>query len=323
MTIDERQVTTALRRYADDLMVTDEDVARLEEDFGQRRRHHRRFGERAVPDLRSWQWAVAACAVVALVLAVTALWRTGRPATLPAAPAPTTTLTPVSAADLVGAWMVDQDDSGGHIWYFTADGGRSTANTVDEFQALQSDLEPYTVGAGNVLTFEGCRAVVDVSAEGRMTITPLPDQDACPWPSGEAWPFVRLSPASPAGEALERHPAPKVTWTPEPVDDVGDLVGAWLLRGTGTMLVVERAGPGRGAYVLDDDGDGFASPDEQGTLSVGSGGSVTLDPAVAGDPGCRVTLEGLRTSGSQLQGTVPPAGCGVLDGSDGVWIWMN
>jgi hypothetical protein len=318
LSVDERQVTTALKRYARDVSVTDDDLDRLHARV-EERVHPSRRGDRSI---RPWEVAVAACAVVALVLAATALWRTSRTQTMPAVPVPTPSTAPVSARDLVGAWMVDEADSNGHVWYFTADGRWTTANTPAEHLDLAADLSAYSVEQGNIVVFESCRAVDDLDAEGRMSLTPQPIREACPWATGTARPFVRLSPASPAGRALLRHPFVYASQPPTPVDSVADLVGTWMLRGTGTMLVVTDLGQGRGQYVADDDGDAWSAPDERGTLTVGADG-VTLHPTVRGDPDCAGVLGGLVTTRTTLLGPTLVPGCALLTGSDGSWFRMS
>ena len=144
MSIDERLVTTALHAYTRDLHVTDLDLDRLEA----------RIDERLHPapgvnqGRRRWDWAVAACAVVALVLGVTALWRTRTQETVPATPTPN----PITSADLTGVWMVDEPGDA-YLWYFTPDGRRATSDSAQRYFNLERDFEEYTLEPGGVLRF--------------------------------------------------------------------------------------------------------------------------------------------------------------------------
>ena len=119
MTVDERSVTTALKAYARGIDVTDADVDRLEARVGERLHGapHQLGGR------RPWEWAVAACAVVALVLAMTALWRTRAEETVPATSS-------ITRADLAGVWLSDVSRGGGWLWHFTRDGRIGFTNTA-------------------------------------------------------------------------------------------------------------------------------------------------------------------------------------------------
>ena len=261
MTIDERHVTIALQTHARGLDVTDADLDRLEARVNERLHPARRpNGPR-----RPWEWAVAACAVVALVLAVAALWRTRATETVPASP----TITP---SDLAGLWLVDEQ-GGEWVWEFSADGRLAVSTTasgyIKRYHHTTFTLE------GDVLSFrdmgEVCRSTVGLSAEGRMTLTPVGGPVRCRlWDPGEGmpWPFIRVSPASLPGAMLTVRNSDRLR-APTESGSMTDVVGTWLLRGTGTILVVMRTSSGVGEYVLDDDGDGQVDPDQQGTLSSG------------------------------------------------------
>ena len=216
MNIDERQVTTALQRYARGITVTDDDVDRLEAQIGERLHPTRSHGRSRSP----WDLTVAACAVVALILAVTALWRSGQTETMPAAPPTTGTVSSVSRADLTGVWMPEHGNSLGYLWLFTADGRWTTTNTARGFRDAAGELVPYDLEAGDTLRFGTCRKAVRLGTEGRMTLSALPERcDVRPVP-GE---FVAIHPDLAVLAARKLHPTAAVRRTPdhraEGVDD--------------------------------------------------------------------------------------------------------
>ena len=317
MTPDELHLTTALRTYARAVEVTDADLdlleARLEE--------HIHPTSPRVPRNRPWQLAVAACAVTALVLAATALWRTEVNETLPASPS----LTP---ADLAGVWMVNEATSAGHLWHFTADGQRATTNNPEEYFALEQDLEWFSIGAGDVFTIpdmeDDCRATVHFAPEGTMTLNPLGEANDCEmFTSDRVWRFVRLSPVSLAGATLTEHP---YVWPSIPAAEpvhVRELAGTWLLRGTGTILVVRYTSPDEAEYVLDDDGDGPTLADERGSASLRPDGGLVLHPTEGADQGCDTVYEGVLTTGNTLETQLAETSCGRAGAVSGTWIRLN
>ncbi|HET6967380.1 MAG TPA: hypothetical protein VFI44_03835, partial [Ornithinibacter sp.] len=304
MTIDERHVTIALQTYARGIDVTDADLDRLEALVNERLHPARRSqGHR-----RPWEWAVAACAVVALVLAVAALWRTPAAETVPASP----TITP---SDLAGLWLVDEQGDD-WVWELSADGRLAMSSTasayINRYHHTTFTLE------GDVLSFrdrgELCRSTVGLSAEGRMLLTPLGGPVRCRlWDpvDGGPWPFIRVSPASLPGAMLTVRNPDRQRAPTEP-GSMTDVVGTWLLRGTGTILVVVRTSPGVGEYVLDDDGDGQVDPDQQGTFVLRPDGGVVLRTERGAEQACDTVYSRVVTSGAILEAELDDSSCGRL-----------
>ncbi len=319
MSIDERHVTTALQAYARGLDVTDADLDHLEAQLGERLHPAPRQNGPRHP----WEWAVAACAVVALVLAVTALWRTRAQETLPATTPPPS----ITARELAGLWVVELANSDGYLWHFSGDGRRAVSRTPEQYVDLGGNFEPFTLGPGDVFTFPvdggSCRATVGWAGQGRMTLTPLEVQDNCPYfPDGEVWPFTRVSPASVAGTAMVRSPNVTVAQLPATQQvSLDDVVGTWLLQGTGTTLVVAPGPAGRAQYVLDDDGDGTVDPDQRGTLTLRPDGGVVLRPST-GAP-CDTVYSRVANTGATLEVELDEAGCGRVGATHGAWFELT
>ena len=317
MSIDERLVTTALHAYTRDLHVTDLDLDRLEA----------RIDERLHPapgvnqGRRRWDWAVAACAVVALVLGVTALWRTRTQEAVPATPTPN----PITSADLTGVWMVDEPGDA-YLWYFTPDGRRATSDSAQRYFNLERDFEEYTLEPGGVLRFVAsfaCRAALRLTPEGRMTVTPLQDNPPCPWPVGQARHLIRVSPASVAGTAMVENTQVRAPSAPTVPASMTDLDGTWLLAGTGTTVVVRPSSPTDGEYILDDDGDGLHAADQRGTLTLRPGGGLVLHPTAGAALGCDTVFERVLTTGIALRMQSGVSSCGQGGGNNPTWIRLN
>ena len=315
MTFDERRVTIALREYARGIDVTDPDLDRLEAGLDERLHP----ASRRDRGRRPWDWAVAACAVVALVLGVTALWRTGVEETMPAAPSTT-------PADLAGTWLVDVEGDD-WLWHFAADGRLAFSSTASAY-IKRYDETSFTL-EGDVLSHpdrgEVCRSTVRLSAQGRMTLTPVLGPARCSlWDRGDGvpWPFIRVSPASIPGTTLAVRNLDRQR-PPTQAESVGDVVGTWLLEGTGTILVVARTSPGVGQYVIDDDGDGFISPDQRGRLILRPDGGVVLSPERGPQEGCETVYSRVVTTGATLEVELDATSCGRLGAARHTWIRLN
>jgi hypothetical protein len=91
-------------------------------------------------------------------------------------------------------WWLDDDN--GYVWTFTADGYVDQSNNVQEVFTLAENLEPYTIEEGKIVLGGDhirCPAAVDLSAEGRMTLTPVDTETACgAFSDGTTWSFVRV-----------------------------------------------------------------------------------------------------------------------------------
>jgi hypothetical protein len=332
MTLDERHLTTALRTYARAVEVTDADLELLESRVRERIHPSSPRG----PRNRPWQWAVAACAVTALVLAVTALWRAEVRGTAPASPA---SITP---ADLAGAWLAVDEDGGGWIWYFTANGGVHQSNRVADqldSSAFDPTSEPdFTLEPGNIVSFVDyvgpgdsisseplpCRAMAGLAPEGRMTLTPISGQNLCGLlDDGRARHYVRVSPISVAGAALVQAPGRHGAGPAFEPEYMVDLAGTWLLKGTGTVLYVNRTGLREGEYVLDDDGDAGTDPDEVGTVALRPNGGAVFHPTDGTGGACYRVYQRVLTTTTTFEAELDDASCGVLGGSNGTWVRLN
>ena len=177
-----------------------------------------------------WDLTVAACAVVALVLAVTAR-RSGRTETMPAAPPTTGTVSSVSRADLTGVWMPEHGNSLGHLWLFTADGRWTTTNTARGFRDAAGELVPYDLEAGDTLRFGTCRKAVRLGTEGRMTLSALPGETTCDRFPESSLPFIRISPSSLPGNFIQRQPYAGPPTTARKASTMDDVGGAGLVAG--------------------------------------------------------------------------------------------
>ena len=132
------QAKWALRSVAGGLEVSDADVARLEREFivGRSSRPQRLVRPRQ-------NWPVAACAVLALALALTALWAVGGGRGIPATAAPSALASrPLTAADLVGVWRVDYDPSP-IVWVLNANGKAAIWSTPRRFPFQERRRFPF------------------------------------------------------------------------------------------------------------------------------------------------------------------------------------
>ncbi len=315
MTIDERRVTTALREYARGVDVTDEDLDLLEA------RLHERLHPAARRDRgrRRWEWAVAACAVAALVLAVTALWRTRVEETMPATPPV------VTPADLAGVWLSEYPRGGGWLWHFTLDGRIGFTNTAKAYVTASEHRQPFAL-EGDVLDFpengQRCHATVRQSDEGRMTLTPVLGTPQCDlFDDGDVWDFVRVSPASLAGAMLVSGPNEEDRRPATEPEFMTDVAGTWLFEGTGTVLVVVRSSPREGEYFIDSEGNGV-HPDERGAVALPPDGGIVLRPAGAGQ-GCETVYSRVVSTGVALQLELADTSCGRLGAARDTWIRLN
>jgi hypothetical protein len=321
MNIDERQVTTALQRYARGITVTDDDVDRLEAQIGERLHPTRSHGRSRSP----WDLTVAACAVVALILAVTALWRSGQTETMPAAPPTTGTVSSVSRADLTGVWMPEHGNSLGYLWLFTADGRWTTTNTARGFRDAAGELVPYDLEAGDTLRFGTCRKAVRLGTEGRMTLSALPGETTCDRFPESSLPFIRISPSSLPGSFIQRQPYAGPPTTARKASTMDDVGGTWLVQGSGVMFVVLPTSPTTGTYIWDGDGDGWSAPDILGRVVLSRGGHLELQPTQVNgsEPprDCAFVFDEVTTTGDTIDMTPTAAGCASDAGDQDLGRW--
>ena len=213
MTPDERRLTTALRTYARGVEVTDADLDRLEA----------RLEERIhppsprVPRHRPWQLAVAACAVTALVLAATALWRTKGTVDEPVPAKPPTTRDATAGAPTGPVYLAAGRL---HIGPEPVDLGRFTAQ--------------FTRLAGGVVTVEADTNAPRVAWRSWAGQTKVIGSN--PWPAVEPFSIRRNEHGNPWPRGALRR------------DVVGNPLGdqvAWITQGSGRGdLVVVRASTG-------------------------------------------------------------------------------
>ena len=104
-----------------------------------------------------------------------------------------------------------------------------------------------------------------------------------------------------------------------------EVMGTWLLRGTGTILVVVPTSSTEGEYVVDGDGDGdgWTAPEERGSIILRPDGSVVLRPTEGNDRPCDTVFSRLLTTGPTLEGERAPESCGWVGDQQGSWIRIN
>ena len=159
----ERRVSEGLRAYGEGLIMTTQDIDRIEREL-----ETRRPASPSPRRVRFWQGAVAACAVTGLVLGAFALRDDSEASTQPAGPPP------ITLAQLEGIWRVADSD---WLWRFGADGTVTLSNTPNLLTGVGT-TPAFTVRPtpGGFLAEndpgepEGCSMVWDatISPEGRM-----------------------------------------------------------------------------------------------------------------------------------------------------------
>jgi hypothetical protein len=285
MSLDQRQVSEALSSYAEGVVMTKSDVDRMQSDLHDRLGAGRRLGRR-------WVLIAAAAVLVLVVAAAAAIWLR-RPVTeVPASP-------PQGFGPLP-AITFDQDSTGSNLVAVRPDGTMS--RLVSERDIVHPAPTGWTLRwrtEGPTLVRDGigpqgqsCRGTVPWSSESDGLIryeTTLLEGPGCQSASEPPAFSTRLSPSSEAGQKL----APKSD-TGQPVSDLTQLNGVWLLRGSGLLLASDlTAGADAADYFLDDDGDIDVAPDAKGSLAVAADGRITLTSA-----GCaEAVLENAKATG--------------------------
>jgi hypothetical protein len=314
----ERRITDALRGRGEGLVMTTQDIDRLEQQFAERIMADRKERRGAI-----WQAAVAACALTGIVLGVLALRNDSQPPS-PISPteiAPTQRTTSVFA----GLWRIDSGVAKGALWLITEDGAASGNGNADE---LFTGSPQWTVvpGPGGLTLTKvdtpACQLTWSVSleTEGRMRVTVTRAGPTCPDPFGKVADFTRLSPASSAGARIRSF---WPTIAPEVVTDPTKLAGTWLLSGTGRVLTVRAPNPdlgvgweGTSRYSLRDLGNAAAL--ETGIVRWQQDGwTIVFDPD-EGD--CTTVYESTTSRTSTLVGTLAVGSCGRFGGATDTWI---
>lgn len=311
------QAKWALRSVAGGLEVSDADVARLESEFivGRSSRPQRLVRPRQ-------NWPVAACAVLALALALTALWAVGGGRGVPATPAPSALASgPLTAGDLVGVWRVDADPSP-IVWVLDANGKAAIWSTPEDLRGDQSEQGfPYSLN-GNVLTLrwrDTCTAswTISVVASGRLVADGVSGGSCGPF--SHAWQssvLTRVVPAA-AGEVEPKY----IGGTLERVEWLSALEGTWLLSGTGRLLAVDDAGHyvvSDGAATVDDKG--RVPIVEQGIVAVRAEGAVVF---TAKGEDCTRSYAPVRSDYATMDARLAQDSCGRLGGAADTWIRLN
>lgn len=310
----ERRLSESLRAYGEGLVMTTQDIDRLEQGLEQKQQVARTDRRRRV-----WEVAVAACAVTGVVLGALALRSDPAPPTVPAGP-------PASATTgLEGIWSYDS-----WLWTFTADGKLTQSQQpYDPLARSGPTADPitYTPTAEGFIEHMGTAAepcdhtwTATISPDGRLRATDTKESgsgcgsgsETDPGGPPEVWEFTRVSPASVAGANLE------LLWPTADafaVSDLDNVVGTWLFPGTGTLLAITSTGD----YAVRTF-DTLYRP-ETGTVSVRGAGSLVFTPS--SNPTCTAVLESVTSRNSTLDATVADGSCSRLTGATDTWIRIN
>lgn len=313
MNVTEQRAATAMRQVADGVVVTDVDLDRLEADLMDRIHHRRAPAPRYTP----WQWAVAACAALGVVLGGLALW-VDRPE--PAPPAEPR----LQISDLVGLWREDLVGSS-WLWEFHSDGTMGFAQSPGGYLS-GGPAEGRFVIRGRTFTFStpggSCPEVYTVAFSSPADMEAKAERrDGCSQYEGMVFRLTRISPLAKAATKIVPLQQSR---TSRPVTEVMQLKGSWLQPATGALLVIGQRPTSREVeYLRDDDGDGGVDPDERGTVVLGRNGSVELRPAEGYWPRCSTVYSKSTTDNSTLTGVVTAYGCAVGHGGTVTWLRLN
>jgi len=311
----------ALHRVADGLVVSEQDLDRMEEDLMTLLDAKAAPRELVRGPRRRWDWAVAALALLALAVGGLALWRADHRPTPPAAP-PSTRTSGLMAPDLVGLWHTV---GGSWIWEFASDGRFGYVDTSSAYlrgEALRITTtdrrgELYTVT--EVEASETCVSEFSIrtTARDKATFSVLRSQCHSETVGSEVL-LERVSPRSGSSAPLE--PALKRA-TARAVTSVLDLLGTWVEPSSGTVLAVggQRVGDTSVAHLMDDDGDGSVSPDRTGMIELADDGSLRAEPTTTTAGACAPVFTGARTDHATLTTTSGPGGC-FPAGSSQTWV---
>lgn len=306
----ERKVSESLRAYGEGLVMTTQDVERLEQ--GLEKKQDQRHAARKARRARVWQAAVAACAVTGVVLGAVAL--RDDPATPPASPAA------VTVAELKGIWRVDHAGGPSNLWTFHADGRMTTSDGLEALLQPERD-STWTVGTapgGFTLTADplngSCTMTLtgSITPEGTLSSTVSAVAGGCPIDVGYVWPLTRISPRSTAGAGLTSAYA---TTAAQDVTNLVPLMGTWVLRGTGTILGIYSSLD----YVVLEPG--AATPQLTGTVSRDPDGSIVFKPQT--EPACTAVYESVTTDTSTFVAQLADGSCNRLGSTADTWVKLN
>ena len=321
----EGRTRKALHEVADGLLVSDDDLRRMEEDIMTLVDTPTSKQQYAAPS-RRWAWAVAAAAAAALVLAGTALWRTGDHAVAPVpATSPTADAAILFDPELVGLWRNEVD--GNFLWTFTADGRVTWLDSAQGMIHGARELRPVTARDGDtydVLQQPGdCTVRFHTYFIGPDTARIEVLDDQCPggYEAGDEGRFERVSGRAASSQPLEPY-YPK--GPSRPAESMTSVSGTWLDPDTGTVLALASPNwaAGDAEYLMDDDGDGVMSPDQRGRVTMAPSGAVQpVDgPATAGT--CAPVFTSVTTDTATMTTTAGAGGC-FPEGSRTTWVSVN
>jgi hypothetical protein len=316
----EARTRSVLHRATDGLLVTEDDMDRMEGEL--MTLLETRPSEGRTPRRGRWEWGVAAAAVAALVLGGAALWQVNHDQTAPAVPAPAPAPTwPLVPPELVGLWQ-NQPDSP-WLWEFRADGRVLITDTVAGY------LKGVSPSSTRVVARRGDRLTMRDDENDASNCAPMqvafisPERvdlrDGCQ-PDAETLHLERISPRDPAGPALQPRFPHEVS---RPVTEETQLEGSWLHVESGRLLAVGIPLVGGAlTYLMDDDGDGSTHPDQRGVLTVEPDGSVRPQPK-AGDAGaCAPAFSKVMSTTASIITTSADGGC-FPAGSTQTWLRLN
>ena len=327
MTNIEERTRRALHEVADGLLVSEDDLHHMEEEI--MTLVDTPTQKQQTSPSRRWTWAVAAAAAVALVLAGTALWRTGDRAAAPV-PASSPTSSTSDAALLfdpavVGLWRIGPD--GEWLWTFTADGRVTWTDTAQGLIHGARELRPVIAQNGDtydVLQQPGnCVVRLRVTPTGPDSTTIRVVDDQCPggYDPGAEGKFERVSGRAASSAGLEPHYPAGASGVATSMTQV---TGTWVDPETGTVLALDSpaSAGGQAAYLVDDDGDGLVAPDQRGRVTMTSSGAVqpVADPSTAGT--CAPVFTKVVTDTATMTTTAGPGGC-FPAGSTQTWVALN
>jgi hypothetical protein len=285
MSLDQRQLTQALTTYGEGIEMTTSDIDRMQRDL------HDRLGRGGRPRRRRIMLAAAVLLLVAGVVGGT-LWLR-RPTTAPAVPSG-----PSGWGTQDGVWLLVSQSAQAP----DAMASVRAAGTESDFSGAQPLVHPVTPALAWPWRMEGPNYVLDwVDQQGQLCRSTAARHDqgvgrsdfdsatlegpgcgsATSMPPLSAF---RLSPVSEGSieatrQVLDARSGNTVT---APVTDSVQLVGIWLLAGTGVLLASDEATGAGSDYLLDDDGDIDRNRDAHGQLTAGNDGRITLtSPACA------------------------------------------
>lgn len=329
----ERQLSSALHTFAEGTTVTTADVEMLRAGIYERVASQNRRRSRM-------RWLVAAAATVAVVaggqLAVHKL------AGLPSVPAPpaknptgaASKTLPLTIDNLAGIWRVD--DGSGLLWRFSRHGEVALRNEgrlgVDQplFAATYRII-------GTTVRFVSLKDVpcsdwamtIQIRIDGTMTETFTEAAAGCPLQAGVRLDLTRLAPASASGVAIRGIPEAGVAEAPAArPKSLLDLNGIWLVEGSGRLVRLTAGGGSalRGTYAVDDDGDLDTAPDDVGTVSLATDGTITFTTSSGSagcPPGSQFALHTMSLSIDLLTGSLSGQPCRQRGDLRGGWVGVS